>query len=526
MLVAVWRTQSHSVAAIVSTGLFVGAFQYATPLTFGALGGLFSERSGVVNIGLEGMMLMGCFWGVVVSQESGSWEIGLLGAMAAGGFLGLIHAVLSIHLRANQVISGTAVNILGLGITSYGTNAIFGSGGSGDVPRIPSVLHFLTSVPLIGDVIGGLNLMIYVALALVFASWFFLFRTAWGLRLRAVGEHPRAADTVGIPVFAIRYAAVTFSGVLAGMGGAYLAFGLGSQFSENMTAGRGFIALAALIFGNWRPFGLLFAALLFGFSQALGDALQTIEHVNAFLVFNLPYVFTLIALVGVIGRSRAPGRGRAAVRAAVAHDRRERAFAAAGVRASAKARSTCSCCPRRTCGPRSTDARCSTRSPTASRRSNEGRCAGSRSKSFDIYRMTMYSPRMNESTYFTLASLLDGPLHGYGIVKRAGELSGGRVKIAAGTLYGVLDRLRAQGLVADEGQEIVDGRARRSYRLTAAGEVALAGEAARLRAAARVVHARRPAVKYEAGVTPAERAYRLALLAYPRPTGASAGWRS
>jgi simple sugar transport system permease protein len=284
----------------------VGAFQYATPLTFGALGGLFSERSGVVNIGLEGMMLMGCFWGVVVSQESGSWEIGLLGAMAAGGLLGFIHAVLSIHLRANQVISGTAVNILGVGITSYGTNAIFGSGGSGDVPRIPSVMHFLVHVPLVGDVIGGLNLMIYAALVLVIVSWWYLFRTPWGLRLRAVGEHPRAADTVGISVFRIRYVAVTLSGVLAGMGGAYLAFGLGSQFSENMTAGRGFIALAALIVGKWKPFGLLAASLLFGFSQALGDALQTIEHVNAFLVFTLPYIFTLIAVVGVIGRSRPP----------------------------------------------------------------------------------------------------------------------------------------------------------------------------------------------------------------------------
>ena len=306
LLIILWRTQSASVAAIVSTGLFVGAFQYATPLTFGALGGLFSERSGVINIGLEGLMLMGCFWGVYAAQESGSWFVGLLGAMVAGGLLAFVHAVLSIHLRANQVISGTAVNILGLGITSYATNAIFGSSGSGDVPRIPSVLHFLENVPLIGDVIGGLNLMIYVALVLVIVSWWFIFRTTWGLRLRAVGEHPRAADTVGIPVFRVRYLAVTFSGMLAGMGGAYLAFGLGSQFSENMTAGRGFIALAALIFGNWRPFGLLAAALLFGFSQALGDALQTIEHVNAFLVFNLPYVFTLIALVGVIGRSRGP----------------------------------------------------------------------------------------------------------------------------------------------------------------------------------------------------------------------------
>ena len=306
LLVILWRTQSPPSPRSSRPGLFVGAFQYATPLTFGALGGLFSERSGVVNIGLEGMMLMGCFWGVVVSQESGSWVIGVLGAMAAGGLLGLVHAVLSIHLRANQVISGTAVNILGLGITSYGTERDLRSGGSGDVPRIPSVLHFLEKVPLIGSVIGGLNLMIYLALALVIVSWWFLFRTAWGLRLRAVGEHPRAADTVGIPVFRIRYVAVTLSGVLAGMGGAYLAFGLGSQFSENMTAGRGFIALAALIFGKWKPFGLLAAALLFGFSQALGDALQTILHVNAFLVFTLPYILTLVALVGVVGRSRGP----------------------------------------------------------------------------------------------------------------------------------------------------------------------------------------------------------------------------
>jgi simple sugar transport system permease protein len=249
---------------------------------------------------------MGCFWGVVAAEKSGSWVIGLLGAMAAGGLLGLVHAALSIHLRANQVISGTAVNILGFGITTYGLNAIYGLNGSGAVPRIPSVMHFLDGVPLIGSIIGGLNLMIWLALVLVIVSWWFLFRTPWGLQLRAVGEHPRAADTVGIPVFRIRYAAVTLSGVLAGMGGAYLAFGLGSQFSENMTAGRGFIALAALIFGNWRPFGLLAAALLFGFSQSLGDALQTIEHVNSYLVFTLPYVFTLVALVGVIGRSRAP----------------------------------------------------------------------------------------------------------------------------------------------------------------------------------------------------------------------------
>ena len=234
---------------------------------FGALGGLFSERSGVINIGLEGMMLMGCFWGFWPRQESASWVIGLFGAMAAGGLLGAHPRVLSIHLRANQIISGTAINILGLGITSYGTNAIFGSGGSGDVQRIPSVMHFLAERA--ADRRGHRRAQ-PDDLARVRArgrGWWFLFRTTWGLRLRAVGEHPRAADTVGIPVFRVRYLAVTFSGVLAGMGGAYLAFGLGSQFSENMTAGRGFIALAALIFGNWRPFGLLGAALLFGFSR-------------------------------------------------------------------------------------------------------------------------------------------------------------------------------------------------------------------------------------------------------------------
>ncbi len=269
--------------------------------------GLYSERSGVVNIGLEGMMLMGCFWGVWVVP--GQWLVGARRDRRDGGgrLLGLVHAVLSIHLRANQVISGTAVNILGLGITSYGLNAIFGSEGSGDVPRIPSVLHFLEKVPLIGDVIGGLNLMIYLALALVDRELVVPvphgLGTAAAGRRRAPasgghGRHPRVPDPL--------HRGHRSPGVLAGMGGAYLAFGLGSQFSENMTAGRGFIALAALIFGKWKPFGLLAAALLFGFSQALGDALQTILHVNAFLVFTLPYILTLVALVGVVGRSRGP----------------------------------------------------------------------------------------------------------------------------------------------------------------------------------------------------------------------------
>jgi simple sugar transport system permease protein len=301
------NTDTATVRDIVTAGLFASTLRFATPLVLGGLGGVMSERSGVVNIAIEGMMLMGCFWGFWVSTETLSWPIGLAAAMAAGGLSALIHAFFSIHLGANQIISGTAINILALGVTSFAYRSLIGSTGTPDVDRIPIIhLPLISDIPFFGDIFGDLNLMVWLALGFVVLIWIFLTRTPWGLRLRAVGEHPRAADTVGIDVYRVRYLAVVSSGMLAGLAGAFLSFGFGSSFNENMTDGRGFIALAAVVFGNWRPFGVLWAALLFGFASALANALQTAAGVNATLVNALPYVFTLVALVGLVGRSRPP----------------------------------------------------------------------------------------------------------------------------------------------------------------------------------------------------------------------------
>ena len=282
--------------------------RYATPLVFGALGGMFSERSGVVNVGLDGMMLMGSFFGIMAADKLDSWALGLLVGVLSGGAMALLHAIWSIHFRADQIISGFAINFLSYGLTGYLFIDIYGQEGTPtDIPSIPNVrLAFLDGVPLLGDVFGNLNLMIWIALLLVPLSWLVLFKTPLGLRLRAVGEHPRAADTVGIDVYAIRYGAVIVSGMLAAAGGAYLSIGFVGSFNENMTDFRGFIALAAVIFGNWRPFGAAAACLLFGFSSALAQRLPEYSESAAVLFQALPYVLTLIVVAGVIGRSTPP----------------------------------------------------------------------------------------------------------------------------------------------------------------------------------------------------------------------------
>jgi general nucleoside transport system permease protein len=294
---------------VVWSALLAAMLRWATPLTFAAIGGMFSERSGVVNIGLEGMMLMGAFFGILAADKLDSWPLGLLAAMAAGAGTALIHAFFSIHLRADQIVSGTAINFLALGLTGYLFIDVYGSQGTpGEgIPRIPDVsLPLVEDIPFVGDVIGDMNLMIWLALLLVVVSYVFMFKTPLGLRLRSVGEHPRAADTVGIKVYATRYAAVTTSGILAAMGGAYLSIGFLGSFNEGMTAGRGFIALAALIFGNWRPFGAFGGALLFGFSSALAQRLPEYSPSGAVLFQALPYALTLVAVAGVIGRSNPP----------------------------------------------------------------------------------------------------------------------------------------------------------------------------------------------------------------------------
>jgi ABC-type uncharacterized transport system permease subunit len=289
---------------------------FATPLIFAAIGGMFSERSGVVNIGLEGMLLMGAFFAAWGADRTGSWVGGLAIGVVAGGALALVHAFFSIHLRADQIVSGTAVILLAWGITGFLYNDIYGDEGTpADLPAVPDVdLSFLGSIPPAGlgnfleDAFGQVSLMTLLALALVVVSYVVMFKTPIGLQIRSVGEHPRAADTVGIRVYSVRYASVVTSGALAAMGGVFLSIGFNHSFTEKMTAGIGFIALAALIFGNWRPFGAAAAALLFGFARALEPQLQNVESWANYseLFAALPYLVTLVAVAGVIGRSIPP----------------------------------------------------------------------------------------------------------------------------------------------------------------------------------------------------------------------------
>jgi general nucleoside transport system permease protein len=298
----------HLDDVITWSALIAAMLRFATPLIFGALGGIISERSGVVNIGIEGMMLMGCYFGIFGADITGSWFTGLLIAMAAGGVLALVHAVFSVTLRADQIVGGVAINLLALGITGYLYVDRYGDQGTpDDISRVPDVsLPGIKDIGFVGDAIGKTNLMTWLALLLVLLLAIFLFRTPRGLRLRAVGEHPRAAETVGLSVIRTRYLAVVASGVFAALGGAYLSIGFLGSFSQNLTAGRGYIALAVVICGRWRPGGALAFALLFGFSSAIAQRLPTFSESGAVLFQALPYVLTIIAVAGVIGRSRPP----------------------------------------------------------------------------------------------------------------------------------------------------------------------------------------------------------------------------
>jgi simple sugar transport system permease protein len=303
------RSSSDHLDQVVTWGALVSStLIWATPLCYAAVGGMISERSGVVNIGLEGMMLAGAHFGCLGADKFNSWGMGVLVAMIAGGCFALVHAFFAIHLRADQIVGGTAINFMALGVTGYFFIQVYGENGTpGDLPRIPNIhISFLDDVTFFGDAFGHLNLMIWLSFLLLVVASIVLFRTPIGLRLRAVGEHPRAAETVGISVYATRYVAVVVSGMLAALGGAYLAIGFVGSFGENMTAGRGFIALAAVIFGNWRPFGAYAAAILFGASTALSFRLAVYSDSASVLFQALPYVLTLIAVAGVIGRSVPP----------------------------------------------------------------------------------------------------------------------------------------------------------------------------------------------------------------------------
>lgn len=302
------RSGVSNLETVVSwSALTAAMLRYATPLAFAALGGLISERAGVVNIGLEGMMLMGAFFAAWGAHETGSWLVGLAIGMLAGMALAALHAVFSISLQADQIVSGTALNFIALGITGYLYVDIFGIEGTpNDLPAIPDVSLPTDSLGFLGQAVAEQNLMVWLALASTVAVWLVVFRTRLGLRLRSVGESPKTAETVGIDVYRVRYAAVISSGALAAAGGAFLSIGLVHSFTQNMTNGRGFIALAALIFGLWRPWGLLGATLLFGFSSSLAQRLPEFSPSAGTLFNALPYVLTLVAVAGLIGRSTPP----------------------------------------------------------------------------------------------------------------------------------------------------------------------------------------------------------------------------
>lgn len=305
------QTSTGGLEAAVSWGaLGAATLRFACPLIFAALGGLVSERAGVVNIALEGMMLMGAFFAALGADKTGSWVLGLLIGIAAGAALAAVHAVFAISVGADQIVTGTALNFVALGLTGYLYVDTYGAQGTpNDLPQVPEINLPTESLGFVGDAIHQLNLLVWLSLIMCLVVYVLVFRTAGGLRLRSVGENPKAAETVGIGVYRTRYVAVITSGALAAMGGAFLSIGFVHSFTQNMSAGKGFIALAALIFGRWRPAGLLAATLLFGFSSALAQRLPQLtdgaESV-ATLLQALPYVLTLVAVAGVVGRSIPP----------------------------------------------------------------------------------------------------------------------------------------------------------------------------------------------------------------------------
>jgi simple sugar transport system permease protein len=284
------------------------AVSRSTPLVLGALSGVVCERSGVVNIAIEGMMLAGAFAGFLVGIYTGSLPLALLGALAVGVLLAGLHAVLSIRFRVDQIISGTVINILSVGATGFFNRQLFMTGAPPGQAVLPNVrLPLLGDLPGVGRILFEQKPITYAAILLVLLLHVVLFRTAWGLRVRAVGEHPLAADTVGIDVNRTRYLSVLTGGALAGLGGAYFTLESVPHFEPLMTNGRGFIALAATIFGKWTPLGAWGAALLFGVAEALPVTLQ-IQGIDVpfQLVGLLPYVLTIVVLAGLIGRATPP----------------------------------------------------------------------------------------------------------------------------------------------------------------------------------------------------------------------------
>lgn len=305
----IWGVRNKSINLL---GIFTVTVAAATPLAFGAMSGIMCERSGVVNIAIEGMMLTGAMVAVIFASITDSLWIGLLSAVIASGILGLFLGILAIHFRIDQIIAGTAINIFALGITSFISqrflqpNPSLNSGGVFSKVAIPG----LSQIPILGPMFFNQTPIIYLLFIIIIAMHFMLFYTRWGLRTRAVGEHPKAADTLGVNVFKVRYINVIIGGMIAGIGGSYFTIGSVGRFDEAITAGKGFIGLAAMIFGRWSPFGAYGASLIFGFFDGLQSKLQILGKTQVPIptewLLILPYLVTMIVLAGVVGRTVAP----------------------------------------------------------------------------------------------------------------------------------------------------------------------------------------------------------------------------
>lgn len=294
---------------IFSLNTLSAAIRMATPIALAAMGGAFAERSGIINIGLEGMILTGAFCGVLGSFYLGNPWIGLLFAMLGGGLLGAIFALFTIKLKADHVVSGVGLNILALGATTWLMQVLWGSRGtSPNVAGLKEIsIPLLKDIPILGKLLGTQSPLVYIMFILVFLGWLLLFKTPIGLRIRMTGEHPEAADTLGINIKKIQYFCVILSGIFSGLGGAYLSLGHLNWFSMNMSAGRGYMALAANIFGQWNPLGGLGASFLFSFTDAVQMRLQSLNiGIANELIQMLPYLLTVIVLAGAVVRSRPP----------------------------------------------------------------------------------------------------------------------------------------------------------------------------------------------------------------------------
>ncbi|MFL7791177.1 MAG: ABC transporter permease [Anaerolineae bacterium] len=303
----VWASRDKSINL---TGMLVSSLVRATPIALAALCGIWSERSGVVNIGIEGMMLSGAFTSVVAASLSGSLFVGVLVGALTGLLLALLHAVLSIRFRVDQIISGTGIIILALGLTSYLQRAVLNNYPELNQPgpAIPALsIPGLWQIPVLGPILFNQSPVIYTLIALMVVTHIIMYYTKWGLRIRAVGEHPKAADTLGVNVFRTRYVSVLISGAIAGLAGAYMSIGAAGRFNEGMTAGKGFLGLAAMIFGNYNPAGAFLGSLIFGFFDSWQEKLALLQvGVPPDLLGMAPYLATMIVLAGLVGRARVP----------------------------------------------------------------------------------------------------------------------------------------------------------------------------------------------------------------------------